>query len=80
MSDDALLAVNSGDHARLGGRRSKGDLVKLSHKSSMHVEEGKKVYVVDVEATPSRSEAGVGPAGQPLPKLRRQMPSRPVEI
>eukprot|EP00965_Chrysotila_dentata_P067396 2230555-Pleurochrysis_carterae.AAC.2 len=29
----------------------------------MHVEEVKKVYVVDVEATPSQSKAGVSPAG-----------------
>eukprot|EP00965_Chrysotila_dentata_P097210 3213016-Pleurochrysis_carterae.AAC.1 len=29
----------------------------------MHVEEVKKVHVVDVEATPSRSKAGVSPAG-----------------
>eukprot|EP00965_Chrysotila_dentata_P065843 2181116-Pleurochrysis_carterae.AAC.1 len=40
----------------------------------MHVEEVKKTYVVDVEATPSRSEAGKGPAGPPFPELRRQMP------
>eukprot|EP00965_Chrysotila_dentata_P086572 2858520-Pleurochrysis_carterae.AAC.1 len=46
----------------------------------MPVEEGKKVYVVDVEATPSRSEAGVGSAGPPLPKLRRQMTSLLAEI
>eukprot|EP00965_Chrysotila_dentata_P011800 387143-Pleurochrysis_carterae.AAC.1 len=33
--------------------------LKLSYKSSMHVlEEGKEVYVVNVEAAPSRSEAG----------------------
>eukprot|EP00965_Chrysotila_dentata_P132051 4365301-Pleurochrysis_carterae.AAC.1 len=38
----------------------------------MHVEEV-KVYVADVEATPSRSEAGVSPWKPPLPKLRRQM-------
>ena len=34
-----------------------------------------KVFGADVEATPSRSEAGVGSTGPPLPKLRRQMPS-----
>eukprot|EP00965_Chrysotila_dentata_P162944 5381115-Pleurochrysis_carterae.AAC.1 len=31
----------------------------------MHVGEVKKVHVVDVEATPSRSEDGVSPAGIP---------------
>eukprot|EP00965_Chrysotila_dentata_P240705 6203865-Pleurochrysis_carterae.AAC.1 len=32
----------------------------------MQVEEVKKVYVIDVEATPFQSEAGVGPAGTTL--------------
>eukprot|EP00965_Chrysotila_dentata_P080297 2649223-Pleurochrysis_carterae.AAC.1 len=38
------------------------------------------MYVVDFKATPSRSEAGVGSAGTPLPKLRRQMPSLLAKI
>eukprot|EP00965_Chrysotila_dentata_P019635 652165-Pleurochrysis_carterae.AAC.1 len=29
----------------------------------MHAKEVRKAYVVDVEVTPSRSEAGVSPAG-----------------
>eukprot|EP00965_Chrysotila_dentata_P187116 6171925-Pleurochrysis_carterae.AAC.1 len=38
------------------------------------------VYVVDVEATPSRSEVGVGSAGPPLPELLRQMPALLAEM
>eukprot|EP00965_Chrysotila_dentata_P122338 4043955-Pleurochrysis_carterae.AAC.2 len=42
----------------------------------MHVEEVKKVNVMDVEAT---FEAGLRPAGPSLPELRQQMPSLLVE-
>eukprot|EP00965_Chrysotila_dentata_P059286 1968079-Pleurochrysis_carterae.AAC.1 len=48
------------------GWRSKGDQhvwILITRESSMHVEEVKKVNVMDVEAPPFRSEAGVDPAG-----------------
>eukprot|EP00965_Chrysotila_dentata_P132920 4395201-Pleurochrysis_carterae.AAC.1 len=40
----------------------------------------KNGHVVDFEATPSQSEAEAGPAGTPIPKLRRQLPQLLAEI
>eukprot|EP00965_Chrysotila_dentata_P262557 6214604-Pleurochrysis_carterae.AAC.1 len=46
----------------------------------MHVDDVMKEHVLDVEATPSQSKNGVGPAGPPLPDLRRKLPSLLAEI
>eukprot|EP00965_Chrysotila_dentata_P175310 5786998-Pleurochrysis_carterae.AAC.1 len=59
----------------IGSRHFEGwsRLHRCTRESTMHVEPVKTGYVMDVEATPSQSEARVGPAGPTLSELRRQL-------